>query len=69
MNTKQPISQELSERFLQFSRNGRWGTCADCPRDAQGHVYPEFCPNTNRDDHMLDVKSLAWQFERYTAGS
>jgi hypothetical protein len=34
-------------------RNGRFGTCADCPRDASGKVYPEKCKNTERQDHWL----------------
>ena len=43
---------------LQFSRNGRWGTCASCPRDSDGKVYPESCENTKRYDHNLDFDGL-----------
>lgn len=64
-----PISKELSERFLQFSRNGRWGTCAGCPRDGHGHILPELCSYTERYDHNLNVDSLAEQFNRYKSGA
>lgn len=65
MADKPPISRELSQRFLQFSRNGRWGTCASCPHDTQGNVYPEFCCNTERYDHQLTVDDLTEQFKQY----
>ena len=65
MLTKPAISRELSERFLQFSRNGRWGTCADCPRDGHGHLLPELCKETERYDHRLNVDSLAEQFTSF----
>ena len=65
MADKPPISNELSKRFLEFSRNGRWGTCADCFRDTQGNVYPEFCKNTVDNNHQLTVDYLAKQFKRY----
>jgi len=46
----------------QMMRNGRWGTCVDCP-DAEGKpggdvyiLYPENCPNTDRSDHWLGVE-------------
>lgn len=54
--------REMRDSFLQFSRNGRWGTCVDCPRDSQGRAYPEFCCNTKRTDHLLKAESLAEQF-------
>ena len=44
-----------------FSRNGRWGTCVDCPSDSNGMLYPEFCSNTDRYDHKLTVDGLAEQ--------
>jgi hypothetical protein len=49
-----------SERnmFLQFYRNGRWGTCVDCPRDTNGQPYPEFCKETDRHDHRLTLEEL-----------
>jgi hypothetical protein len=55
---------ELGSSFRQFSRNGRWGTCGDCPRDTDGNAYPEFCENTERGDHHLNVDSLADQWKR-----
>ena len=56
---KVPISEEMKDSFVQFSRNGRWGTCVDCPRDSNGNAYPELCHNTDRQSHQLDVDSLA----------
>ena len=54
--------RQTSDYFRQFSRNGRWGTCVDCPRDELFFAYPEFCPNTNRGDHHLTVDQLANRF-------
>lgn len=62
---------ETTERALKstaphlrmFARNGRWGTCADCPRDSEGNTYPEFCPNTERTDHQLGMDELAQSWE------
>ena len=45
--------------FLQLYRNGRWGDCANCPRDNEGHAYPEFCKNTEHSDHNLTVDDMA----------
>ena len=53
------IPSDIAEAFVQFSRNGRWGTCCDCPRDTDGKAYPEFCANTERADHCLTVDELA----------
>jgi len=50
--------KEIGGRFHQFARNGRWGTCVDCPR-TDGHVYPEFCKHTDRYDHQLTLGELA----------
>lgn len=36
-----------------FRRNGRWGTCIDCPWDDIGMRRPERCVNTERHDHHL----------------
>lgn len=47
-----------STRFRTFARIGRWGTCADCPRDNDGQDYPEFCANTDRYDHDLTLAAL-----------
>jgi hypothetical protein len=45
----------------QMRRNGRYGTCADCPDDKGGSfgnyksnkLMPENCKNTDRSDHWL----------------
>lgn len=60
------VPDTLKDSFLQFSRNGRWGTCAACPRDSNGHAYPEFCYFTERYDHQLDVDELASTYKVYT---
>lgn len=31
--------------------NGYWGTCVDCPRDVQGHAYPERCTSGRVNQH------------------
>jgi hypothetical protein len=56
---------ELADGFIQFSRIGRWGTCVACPRDTDGHVYPEFCRYTDRYDHNLTVDELAASHKIY----
>lgn len=55
--------------FRQFSRNGRWGTCADCPRNYRGDVFPELCIHTDRDDHHLNAKTLADSWDSYFKGN
>jgi hypothetical protein len=55
---KEYLRKQFSEKFLQFSRNLRWGTCGGCPRDADGHAYPEFCEYTKRYDHNLTLTEL-----------
>lgn len=50
------------DKYFQFYRNGRWGTCGFCPRDDSGTVYPEFCTNTDRYDHQLSETELAARF-------
>jgi hypothetical protein len=52
--------------FKQFIRNGRWGTCAGCPRDEDGNVYPEFCGYTERYDHQLNIDGLAHYYKAHT---
>ena len=61
------VAPDTAEQFVQFSRNGRWGTCVDCPRDVDGHVYPEFCKHTERGDHHFDIDSLVEQHKHYVA--
>lgn len=55
--------RECADGFRQLARNGRWGTCSRCPRDARGDAYPEFCESTDRYDHQLTAISQARQFE------
>src|SRR3989339_585547 len=66
---KNPKMEEHTKEQMkdQMTRNGRWGTCVDCP-DAEGRkygdnrdmykVFPEKCPNTDRYDHWLGVDVL-----------
>jgi hypothetical protein len=49
--------------FQMFLRNGRWGTCMDCPRDSEGNGYPEFCSNTERHDHHLTFDGLVENYK------
>jgi hypothetical protein len=58
------MRESIRDAFRQFARNGRWGTCAGCPRDTEGRAYPEFCADINRHDHQLDVDKLAFQAKR-----
>ena len=52
--------KEMADSFRQFGRNGCWGTCVECPRDEEGHTYPEFCKHFGiRYDHQLTVDQLA----------
>lgn len=46
-----------------LGRNGRWGTCTDCPRSGDGLVLPELCKNTKRSDHQFTMKDFHdyWQ--------
>ena len=57
------MKKSIRDALVQFSRNGRWGTCGDCPRDVDGAVYPEFCHYTYRYDHHLDIDSLTGQIK------
>jgi hypothetical protein len=56
--------RQVLEHFRCFARNERWGTCVDCPRDADGHVYPEMCQYSSRGDHRLGLESLVEQYMR-----
>ena len=58
------IHASFADAFYQFARNGRWGTCAGCPRDSEGGIYPEFCADTERYDHKLDIVRLADTYQR-----
>ena len=55
------------DSFRQFLRNGRWGTCADCPRNNEGHAYPELCKHFSRYDHYLSIDDLASNYSRNLA--
>lgn len=44
---------EIIQGAALLERNGRWGTCAECPRAEDGSPLPETCKNTNREDHRL----------------
>lgn len=61
MNRNTEIAlRATADNFRQFSRNGRWGTCVDCPREPndRGRAYPEFCIHTARYDHLLTIDDL-----------
>jgi hypothetical protein len=55
---------ELRSAFADFSRNGRWGTCGECPCDGYGRKLPELCAFTRRDDHQLDIDALSRRFKQ-----
>lgn len=57
------MDRKMRDHFRCFARNGRWGTCVDCPRDSEGAIYPEFCQYTERYDHLLSVDQLADTFK------
>lgn len=50
----------------QMIRNGRWGTCVDCPFDAAFAKHPELCENTDRYDHNLHTTKDGKFFEYST---
>ena len=55
----------IVDGIKQLDRNGRWGTCVDCPR-AQGDwhtAFPERCENTDRYDHQLTAEQLVKAIE------
>jgi hypothetical protein len=56
-------SSPIADSLRQFARNGRWGTCVECPR-ADGQTFIEFCENTDRYDHQLTWDSLKAQVDR-----
>lgn len=45
--------------FRQFARNGRWGSCPQCPCHDAANVYPEFCEHTASSVHNRTVGDLA----------
>lgn len=50
----------------QFRRNGRWGTCVDCPK-IEGRAYPELCVNTERGDHNLTLEELVEHYRIFVS--
>lgn len=48
--TATALPADHHSRAELIARNGRWGTCVDCPRE-NGTVYPERCEFTARYDH------------------
>lgn len=67
LSSKTFVAPDVAECFRQFARNGRWGTCCDCPRDTDGNTFPEFCIHTQRGDHCLHILALVEQHEDYVA--
>jgi hypothetical protein len=51
--TAKALPPDHHSRAELIARNGRWGTCSGCPRDAKGTVFPERCGFTDRYDHNL----------------
>lgn len=58
---------ELRSALVDFSRNGRWGSCGRCPRDGYGRKLPELCAFTDYDDHQLDIDELSRRFKQEVA--
>lgn len=58
MNIPAELSHTSKRGLQDFARNGRWGTCGECPEDGDGRKLPELCSNTKRYDHWLDFASL-----------
>lgn len=62
------IKHQGLDRWSMFLRNGRWGTCCDCPTSNDNQKFPELCENTDRSDHHLTAKiclsSMKWKFVR-----
>lgn len=56
--------RRMAKHLVMYARNGRWGTCASCPRDGDGRELPELCEYTERYDHLLAIDSLAEQVRR-----
>jgi len=59
------VAPDIAERFVMFARNGRWGTCVDCPHDVNGRYYPEFCVHTDRYDHKIGIDQLVVDHKNY----
>lgn len=57
--TRLGLEPDHHEKAALVARNGRWGTCGGCPRDAEGRAYPERCEFTGRYDHNL-TEWISW---------
>lgn len=55
--------RRIKDAFIQFSRNGQWGTCVDCPR-TEDQTLPEFCVNRHRYDHKLNLEQLVEYYKK-----
>ena len=53
------VRADHHSRDALSKRNGRWGTCAACPR-VEGAVFPEQCEFTSRYDHQLQPPGIHW---------
>ncbi len=53
------------EAYVQFQRNGRWGTCGLCPRDIEGRAYPENCPDTMSAAHNRTAEELQAEMSKW----
>jgi protein gp37 len=51
--------QDHHDRAALLARNGRWGTCVECPRDDIG-VHPERCVQTQQYNHQLQDDRIHW---------
>jgi hypothetical protein len=51
------LALRTSYREILVARNGHWGTCVYCPRDADGVPHPERCDDYSRSDHHLPASS------------
>lgn len=61
-STTPAVYPDLVDDFKQYSRNGRWGTCVECPRDqGQQQAFSESCAETTRYDHRLNFDALMEQ--------
>lgn len=59
------IQRQSLDRWDQFLRNGRWGTCASCPVSGDRKQLPELCENTKRYDHNLTANELFEQYKQF----
>ena len=53
-------TKKIVDMLEQYARNGKWGTCVNCPIE-NDMTYPERCKFFKRYDHDLDKESLKGQ--------